>query len=428
MNTEKSRELFCRAETLMPGGVNSPVRAFRRVGHHPIAIQSASGAYLTDVDGNEYVDFCLSFGPHLFGHCPPFVVEAVVRQAKLGMSYGANHRAEVELAEKILSAYPFLQKVRLVSSGTEAVMTAARLARGFTGRQKILQFEGCYHGHSDGFLARAGSGLAELSASSSEGVPSEVVAGTIVCRMDDLQSIERCFQEHGAQIAAVVLEAVPANHGLWLPTRERIFRIVELARQSGSLVILDEVITGFRVGWSGASGYFDLTPDLVTLGKILGGGLPIAAIAGRGEVLDCLAPVGGVYQAGTLSGNPIATAAGLAMLTHIESRSPYSELEKRTQEFSAQLSALLSRHGGNVVHASSMFWIRFSEDSSPEQFPMALSDRAVTAYARFFRECLERGVYLSPSPYEVGFLSTAHSDAVLDSVLEKVRGVQSVDR
>lgn len=416
----RSDELFQRAVKLIPGGVNSPVRSFQKVGRSPLYFSHAEGAYLWDVDGNRYVDFCMSFGPHLLGHCPPSVVEALRAQAGKATSFGACHEREIELAEYLLRAYPFLGKVRLVNSGTEAVMTAVRVARGFTGRNKIVQFEGCYHGHSDGLLAKAGSGVAELSESASKGVPDSIVRETLTTRFDDLTGYDALFAKYGTDIAAVILEPIPANHGLHVPTREHLQRIISTARAHGALVLFDEVISGFRVGVSGASGYFDLQPDLVTLGKIVGGGLPLAAIVGRADVMDVLAPVGPVYQAGTLSGNPMAAAAGCAVLKEIFDNPPYELLESRTRYFAEKLrAAFASDPEFRIQQQGSLFWIHFEDGKGA--FPPPVSPASQQRYRNLFHAALRSGVYLAPSPYEVGFVSVAHTEAILDEVVEKLR-------
>ncbi len=415
----RSQELFSQAKNMIPGGVNSPVRAFRHVGRDPIYFAKGEGPYLYDVDGKQYVDFCLSFGPHILGHSPDIVVKAVQEQARLAMSYGACHPGEVELASLILKGYPFLERARLLNSGTEAVMTAVRIARGFTGRSKILKFEGCYHGHSDGFLSQAGSGVAELSEATSSGVPKGVVQDVITCPYDDIKAVEQIFKTHGKQLAAVILEPVPANHGLWEPLKARLEEICMLAKLDGALLIFDEVITGFRLGLSGACGYYDLRPDIVTLGKIIGGGLPLAAVAGTKAVMEMLAPVGPVYQAGTLSGNPLATAAGSAVLKELFTRPPYEDLAKKTTWFSGELKNILSTISPvKMVSLGSLFWFSFGE--SHRKFPYDVTEDQKKAYAQFFEKALNEGVYFAPSPYEVGFLSATHSQTVLESVLEKI--------
>lgn len=412
----KSNALFEKAKKVIPGGVNSPVRSFKGVGGSPIYFQSAKGPYLYDVDGNEYVDFCLSFGPHIAGHCHPDVMAAVSEQLKEATSFGACHPKEVELAELILKGYPFLGAVRLVNSGTEAVMTAIRIARGKTKRNKILKFEGCYHGHSDGLLAKAGSSVAELSESSSSGVPNSVVGDTISVRLDSQEEIQRAFNLYGNEIAAVIVEPIPANYGIRIPVPAELENICMLARQSGSLIIFDEVISGFRVGLSGACGIYDLQPDIVTLGKIIGGGLPLAAVVGKKDIMDVLAPVGEVYQAGTLSGNPLAVAAGIATLNLLFSNPPYAALERTTKKFTSELQKLLGNKA-ELLQMGSLFWFNFERSSNA--FPPELTANGKEKYAALFHKLLNEGVYLPPSPYEVCFTSIQHSEAVLQKVLEK---------
>jgi glutamate-1-semialdehyde 2,1-aminomutase len=412
-----SEALFERAKKLIPGGVNSPVRSFKHVGTAPVYFAKGEGAYLIDVEGNRYIDFCLAFGPHLLGHGSKPLVSALHAQVDKATTFGACHPKEIELAEWAIRAYPFLDQVRMVNSGTEAVMTAVRLARGATGRSKIVQFEGCYHGHSDGFLAKAGSGLADLSESTSRGVPASIVAETLVARLDDLEGLQRLFETHPGQIACVLLEPMPANNGLWLPSKAHLETVIRMARENGALVIFDEVISGFRVGLSGVCGLYDLAPDLVTLGKILGGGLPAAAVLGKRAVMELLAPVGGVYQAGTLSGNPMATAAGCAVMETLFANPPYAVLESRTAAFVERLRTVLSGVA-EVRTVASLFWIHFGAIDSA--FPPEISSASRSAYSAFFRKALKEGIYLPPSPYEVAFLSTEHTDSVLDSALEKI--------
>jgi glutamate-1-semialdehyde 2,1-aminomutase len=415
-----SKEWQQRAAKVIPGGVNSPVRSFKHVGVDPIYFDKAQGAMLYDVDGKSYVDFCLSFGPHILGHSDPAVVHALTEQAAKATSFGACHPLEVRLAELILKGYPFLDRVRLVNSGTEAVMTAIRVARGYTGRPKIVKFEGCYHGHSDGLLAKSGSGLAHLSESSSKGVPASVVTDTLTARYDRLETLEEMFKAHPGQIAAVVFEAIPANHGLWVPSRDHVSNVCRIARANGAVVIFDEVITGFRVGLSGASGYYDQQPDLVTLGKVIGGGLPLAAIAGKKALMDTLAPVGEVYQAGTLSGNPLATAAGCAVLEKLYANPPYAAFEFSTTVLAEGLKSLFGpAKEFQVRHVGSLFWIHFGEES--KAFPPEVTPESAKRYAGFFRQALAQGIYFPPSPYEVSFLSTAHTPELLDGVLERLK-------
>jgi len=418
MNTSKSQALFDKAKKIIPGGVNSPVRAFKHVGRDPIYFERGQGPLLYDVDGNSYVDFCASFGPLILGHSHPAIVSALTEQAAKATTFGACHEKEVKLAELILKAYPFLSHVRLLNSGTEAVMTAIRIARGATQRPKILKFEGCYHGHSDGLLAKSGSGVAELAESSSQGVPNSIVSETLVVRFDSIESIEKAFKQYGKEIAAVILEPIPANDGLWVPLQAHLEEICMLARLHGSLIIFDEVISGFRVGLNGAAGIFNLKPDLVTLGKIIGGGLPLAACLGTERVMAQVAPLGPVYQAGTLSGNPLATAAGIAVLTELFSKPPYELLEKRTKKFVGRLKEEVLPDW-DFAQMGSIFWM--SPSKLTGAFPPVISEENKKAYAKFFGAALEAGVYFAPSPFEVGFVSTAHTDDVLDETLNRLK-------
>lgn len=414
-----SENYFEQAQKVTPGGVHSPVRAFRHVGRAPIFFEKAEGPYLYDVDGNRYIDFCLSFGPHILGHSNPFVVNAIQMQAEKATSFGACHLRELELVRWILKGYPFFERVRLVNSGTEAVMTAIRIARGYTGRDKILKFEGCYHGHSDALLTKAGSGLADLAEASSQGVPQSAVADTLCARLDNFQTVRELFRKFPDKIAAILLEPIPANYGLWIPKRDTLDAIVRLARKHNTLVIFDEVISGFRLGKAGACEYWDINPDIVTLGKVIGGGLPLAAIAGKAEILDQLAPLGSVYQAGTLSGNPLATTAGCAVLEQLFTHPPFEHLARLTQEFATALEASLQPFGAPTVrHLGSLFWINFSPES--DSFPSVISSDSLKQFSRFYLHALKNGLYFSPSPYEVGFLSVAHSSSCLEEVIDRI--------
>jgi len=415
-----SKELFEKACDVIPGGVSSPVRAFRHVGTSPVYFNRAEGPYLYDVAGKQYIDFCMAFGPHLLGHSPHNVVRVIQEQAGRGLAFGACHPKEVILANLILKSYPFLQKVRLVTSGTEAVMTAIRLARGFSGRDKILKFEGCYHGHSDGLLAKAGSGVAELSEADSKGVPKSVVSDTVIARYDDLNSVRAAFQANPNSIAALIVEPIPANYGLWIPKYEHIKEVVKIAKENGALVIFDEVITGFRVGLAGATGFFDLRPDLVTLGKVIGGGLPLAAIVGRGDIMDGLAPLGSVYQAGTMAGNTMAAAVGIEVIEELFRRRPtLLRWDEQCEAFAQELETRLSRHTTvQVPRLGSIFWIHFGPPST--SFPPEVTEEGKHQYGEFFRRALETGVYLAPSPYEVGFISFAHTPEVLKQAIERL--------
>ena len=419
----KSQRLYNEAVQLMPGGVNSPVRSFKHVGGSPIYFEKGDGPYLFDVDGNRYIDFCLSFGPHLLGHSAPVIVSALREQLGAGTTFGACNPKEIDLARLILRAYPFLQRVRLVNSGTEAVMTAVRLARAYTGRSKILKFEGCYHGHMDGLLVKAGSGVAHLSEASSKGIPAASVSDTLVARYDDIASIEAALRENSAQdsgrIAAIIVEPIPANHGLWIPTHDHIKKICDLAHEAGSLVIFDEVITGFRLGLGGASHFFHLNPDLVTLGKVVGGGLPLAAVVGTEAIMNCLAPLGDVYQAGTLSGNILSSTAGCAVLEWLfKNKNVYASFDRTGESFVSDLKTLLSRaFTVEITSLGSLFWMQFG--GKREGFPAEVSVESSRQYAEFFTRAIKNGIYLPPSPYEVGFLSLAHTPHVLEEALDR---------
>lgn len=421
MDTVTSNDFFERAKKVIPGGVSSPVRSFKHVGTPPVYFARGEGAYLWDVEGKSYIDFCLAFGPHLLGHSPAAVVSAVQAQAAQATTFGACHPKEVELAETIIRAYPFLNKVRLVNSGTEAVMTALRLARGATNRHKILMFEGCYHGHSDALLAKAGSGVAELTEASSAGVTPSVVADTLIARLDQPETYRDFFRDHGKEIAAIIIEPIPANYGLYIPKREQLEELCRLARENGSLVVFDEVITGFRVGLGGASHFYDLTPDLVTLGKVIGGGLAVAAVVGTNAVMDCLAPAGPVYQAGTLSGNALGAAAGLAALNSLWDLKPqFNRFDSQCESFVAELRTVVGQyHPVQIRNLGSIFWMHFGSETT--SFPPEISSESAKAYAEFFRRALREGIYLPPSPYEVSFISFAHTPEVLGAALERFR-------
>ncbi|MFQ5606795.1 MAG: glutamate-1-semialdehyde 2,1-aminomutase, partial [Candidatus Zixiibacteriota bacterium] len=342
LRLNNSKRLFERAQEVIPGGVNSPVRAFAAVGGTPRFIERARGPYLYDVDGNRYLDFCMSWGPLILGHADEDVCAAIKTQTDAGTTFGACTELESKLAEFIVSHVDPVEKIRFVSSGTEAVMSALRLARGFTGRELILKFDGCYHGHSDSLLVKAGSGLATFSQPSSAGVPQDLGALTAVLELDDIEALERFFEKHGDRLAAAIIEGVPANNGLLIQRPELMRRLRELTEKHGALFILDEVITGFRLGLQGAAGHYNLRPDLLTYGKIIGGGLPVGAFGGRAEIMDWLAPAGPVYQAGTLSGNPLAMAAGLATLSRLECGAVYAELETHSAEFARALQSRLT--------------------------------------------------------------------------------------
>jgi glutamate-1-semialdehyde 2,1-aminomutase len=416
---ERSRALFAAAQAVIPGGVNSPVRAFRSVGGDPPFIRAARGAHLLTEDGAVLIDYVGTWGPAILGHAHPAVIEAVARAARDGLSFGACSAAEVEFAELLCQIVPALRggMVRLVSSGTEATMSALRLARGFTGRAKIVKIDGGYHGHADMLLVAAGSGAATLGIPGSAGVPAATVADTLTVPFNSADAIERVFAEHPQQVAAVVVEPVAGNMGCVPPRPGYLEKLRALCSAEGAVLIFDEVMTGFRVALGGAGARYGVVPDLVCLGKIVGGGMPVGAYGGRREILQCVAPLGPVYQAGTLSGNPVAVAAGLATLHTLVREDPYPALEARSHRLVEGIARHAARHGvpltGNRVGA--MFTGFFRAGAVDDYDDAKGSDTA--AFARFHGEMLARGVYLAPSQFEAGFLSTAHDDDVLDRTL-----------
>ena len=407
--TAQSALLFERARNVMPGGVNSPVRAFGAVGGTPRFIQKAKGSKIYDADGNEYIDYVGSWGPMILGHAAPEVVKAVQETAALGTSFGAPTELEIRLAEKVVHMVPSIEKVRFVNSGTEATMSAVRLARAFTNRSRILKFAGCYHGHSDFFLAEAGSGLATFGIPNSPGVPAPVVNETLIAPYNDLDAVTRLFETHGDNIAAVIVEPIAGNMGVVPPKDGFLAGLREITRKFGSLLIFDEVITGFRVHPGGAQGLYGITPDLTCLGKIIGGGLPVGAYGGRADIMSHVAPEGPVYQAGTLSGNPLAMAAGLATLEALEKPGVYEQLEHTAAALAAGLkTAAESAHVPLLIHrVGSMLGLFFTTDSVYD-YQTVKASRA-EAYRRFFHAMLEEGVYLAPSAFEAAFVSLAHS-------------------
>ena len=413
----KSRNeiLFEKSQHVIPGGVNSPVRAFRSVGGTPVFFARGEGPYVWDADGRRYIDYVGSWGPLVLGHAHPQVVKAVQDAAALGLSFGAPTESELEMAEWITHCLPSMQQVRLVSSGTEATMTAIRLARGFTGRPKIVKFEGCYHGHADSLLVKAGSGALTLGQPSSAGVPAEITAHTIVLDYNDAAMLEAAFKAQADKIAAVIVEPVAGNMNLVKPAKEFLNAMRELCTRYGAVLIFDEVMTGFRVGLQGAQGLFGITPDLTTLGKVIGGGMPVGAFGGRRDIMQSIAPLGPVYQAGTLSGNPVAVAAGLATLKLVQVPGFFERLTANTTKLIGRLQAV-ARDSGIAFSAQSvggMFGVYFRA-TPPETYAQVMEcDKA--AFNRFYHALLAEGVYFAPSAYEAGFVSAAHGDAQIEA-------------
>lgn len=416
----RSSEMLERASRLIPGGVNSPVRAFRAVGGEPFFVESASGSRIRDVDGREYIDYVLSWGPLILGHAHPAVVDAVTTAAKRGTSYGAPTEAEIELAEAVRDFFPSMEMLRFVNSGTEATMTAVRIARGFTGRDLILKFEGCYHGHGDSFLVKAGSGVATLGLPNSPGVPAELSKLTLTAPFNDRAAVEEVFRVHEGRIAAVIVEPVVGNGGFIPPVDDFLKVLRRITEKDGALLIFDEVMTGFRTARGGAQERFGVVPDLTTLGKVIGGGLPVGAYGGRRDIMERVAPLGPIYQAGTLSGNPLAMAAGLAQLRVLAQENPFPELAARTGRLVEGIIGILHDRdipatGGSL---GSMWGIFFAEEPVRNFADAQRSD--TDRFRKFFHACLDRGVFLAPSPFEAGFLSTAHDDAEIDETLSRV--------
>ncbi|OIQ80616.1 glutamate-1-semialdehyde 2,1-aminomutase [mine drainage metagenome] len=415
-------ELFERAQRTIPGGVNSPVRAFRQVGGVPRFIERAEGAYMIDAEGRRLIDYIGSWGPMIVGHAHPEVIEAVQRAATRSLSFGAPTADEIEMAEAICELMPAVEMVRLVSSGTEAGMSALRLARGFTGRDAIVKFEGCYHGHADSLLVKAGSGLLTFGNPSSGGVPADVARHTLVLEYNNVEQLEALFAERGDQLACVIVEPIAGNMNFVRGDANWHRRLRELCTEHGTLLIWDEVMTGFRVALGGAQQLYGIRPDLVVMGKVIGGGMPLAAFGGRADVMRALSPLGSVYQAGTLSGNPVAVAAGMTQLRLIRAPGFHQRLGETTRRLMQGLEAAASRHGVTLRTDSEggMFGLYFA-DSLPRNYPdMARAD--LDAFKRFFHALLDRGVYLGPSMYEAGFVSSAHDDAVIDATLQAADG------
>jgi len=419
-----STNLFARAQTVIPGGVNSPVRAFKGVGGTPIFIHKGNGPHLFDVNGNQYIDYVGSWGPLILGHAHPVVIEAIQEAIHRGLGFGAPTEIEVEMAEFITKVMPSIEQIRMVNSGTEAGQSAIRLARGYTQRNKILKFNGCYHGHSDSLLMKGGSGLLTFGIPDSPGVPEEFVRQTLIAPFNDIEAVRTIFKEFGHEIAGVIVEPIAANMNCVLPLPSFLSQLRAICDRYQSLLIFDEVITGFRVGLGGAQALYEVTPDLTCLGKIIGGGLPVGAFGGRREIMEFLSPKGPVYQAGTLSGNPIALTAGLTTLKLLKQLNPYEELAEKTLEFTQELKVLGELYGIPLFAQSvgSLFGIYFTERDSITCYEH-VADCNIDQFKQFFHGMLQKGIYLAPSAFEVGFISTAHTNSILDSTLETVERV-----
>ena len=423
MMISRNQELFEQSQRHIPGGVNSPVRAFKSVGGTPLFFQRGRGAYVWDADDNAYIDYVGSWGPLILGHAHPAVVKAVQQTAENGLSFGAPTALELEMADLLCQLVPSMEQVRLVSSGTEATMSAIRLARGYTGRSRIIKFEGCYHGHADSLLVKAGSGALTFGQPTSAGVPAEFAALTSVLDYNDSEALERTFGEVGDQIAAVIVEPVAGNMNLIAPHPEFLQIMRRLCTKHGAVLIFDEVMTGFRVGLECAQGLYGITPDLTTLGKVIGGGMPVGAFGGRKDIMQCIAPLGAVYQAGTLSGNPVAVAAGLATLKQVQAPGFYQQLASATQRLMTGLSeaARACNLPFSAQHVGGMFGVYFRATLPQSYAEVMQCDKA--AFNRFFHSMLEAGVYLAPSAYEAGFVSAAHGAAEIDKTITAAQRV-----
>lgn len=415
MNTERSAQLLERAQKLIPGGVNSPVRAFRSVGGTPRFMERGSGCRLFDVDGNSYIDYVCSWGPLILGHCFPPVMDAIRGVLETGTSFGAPTEREIELAEEITAAVPSMEMVRLVNSGTEATMSALRVARGFTGRDLSIKFEGCYHGHVDSLLVKAGSGMATLGIADTAGVPESFAKTTLALPYNSVEALEAAFAEHGDEIAAVIVEPVVGNMGCVPPLPGYLESMQKLCQKHGALLVLDEVMTGFRVSFGGAQELYGIRPDLSTFGKVIGGGLPIAAYGGRADIMSRVAPAGNIYQAGTLSGNPLAVAAGLAMLRYLKA---HKEVYTQIDEAAARITAA-APEGVTVNRVGSMFTFFFGSGAVTDWATAKTADTG--RFKAFFHHMLEHGVYLPPSQFEAAFVSAAHDEASVDATVQAIR-------
>ncbi|WP_315788602.1 glutamate-1-semialdehyde 2,1-aminomutase [Fischerella sp. JS2] len=425
IKTTKSQEIFAAAQNLMPGGVNSPVRAFKSVGGQPIVFDHVKGAYIWDVDGNQYIDYVGTWGPAICGHAHPEVIAALHEALEKGTSFGAPCVLENVLAEMVIDAVPSIEMVRFVNSGTEACMAVLRLMRAFTGREKVIKFEGCYHGHADMFLVKAGSGVATLGLPDSPGVPKSVTSNTLTAPFNDLEAVKALFEENRDQIAGIILEPVVGNAGFIPPDAGFLEGLRELTQEHGALLVFDEVMTGFRIAYGGAQEKFGITPDLTTLGKVIGGGLPVGAYGGRRDIMSMVAPAGPMYQAGTLSGNPLAMTAGIKTLELLQKSGTYEYLDKITKKLANGLLQIAQETGhaacGGAI--SAMFGLFFTAGPVHNYEDAKKSDLA--KFARFHRGMLEHGIYLAPSQFEAGFTSFAHTEEDIDRTLEAARDVMS---
>ena len=417
MKRTQSDTLFQEAQKYIPGGVNSPVRAFKAVGGNPLFIAKAKGPRITDVDGNEFIDYVSSWGPLIFGHAHPSIVDAVSRQAQLGTSFGAPTELEIELAQKVTAAVPSIESVRLVSSGTEAALSALRLARGFTGRDKIVKFEGCYHGHGDSLLVKAGSGVLSLGLPDCPGIVADLAKNTLNLPYNDTQAVEQLFRQMGKEIACLIVEPIGGNMGVVPPQPGFLELLRKVTAESGALLIFDEVITGFRVSYGGAQKLYGVSPDLTCLGKIIGGGLPVGAYGGKKEIMDHIAPVGAVYQAGTLSGNPLAVTAGIEMLNLLSQPGVYEDLENKSERLCKGFKKNVKKLGvtATFTRVGSMFSMFFTDQEIVNFDSVKTSDTDL--FKRYFNAMLEEGIYIAPSQFEAGFMSAVHTDDDIDQTI-----------
>jgi glutamate-1-semialdehyde 2,1-aminomutase len=415
----KSEQLFAQAQKIIPGGVNSPVRAFNGVGGSPCFIKRAEGAYIYDADGKAYIDYVGSWGPMILGHNHPAILEAVINTAKNGLSFGAPTELEITMAEKVRELVPSMDSLRMVSSGTEATMSAIRLARGYTGRDKILKFEGCYHGHADSLLVKAGSGALTMGVPNSPGIPADFAKHTLTVSFNNIEQVKEIFAQYPEEIACIIVEPVAGNMNCIPPVEGFLEGLREVCDQYQSVLIFDEVMTGFRVALGGAQALYNIKPDLTTLGKVIGGGMPVGAFGGKQEIMDYIAPVGPVYQAGTLSGNPIAMAAGYASLTELSQGNKHEQLSVATEKLAMGLKAAAERNGVSlsINYVGAMFGFFFTEDTAPITSYEQATACDAEMFKRFFHLMLEEGVYLAPSSFETGFVSTAHSDDIIEKTL-----------